>query len=341
MKDQPPGSSLNGVMIIPTGISCAFGGDASYSAGIKLIAQCVNKLIVNPNAVNASDINEMTSNCLYVEGSTIDRFLEGIINLRETKTQNKILCVVNSPLTPASVNAVNAARWCLGANIELLELATPLLLNAFVKEDGSAGGEVIGWKELVEQVRDLDFDFLTIHTPINCPQDVSDKYWAGEILVNPWGKVESILSKLISTALNKQAVHSPVEFLTENLYNKIIVKPSQAAEIISNTFSFCMNKGGVRAPKIDLDCDWRNLSNEDIDFMLSPIDCWGLAHEACFEKNIPIIIVRENTTCYKNFIYPEKTSGSSNLIFVNTYLEAAGVIMCMNAGIDYRVITLN
>lgn len=337
-------SSLNGVMIIPTGLSCAHGGDAAYLPGVKLIAQCVNKLIVNPNAVNASDINEMPSNCLYTEGSTIDRFLGGIINLKETKTSNKILCVINPPLEPKNINAVNAGIWGLGADITLLELEHPLTLNAFINTDGSAGGEVLGWEELVEQVRDLDFDVLTILTPINCSVETIKAYWEGEISVNPWGAVESMLSKFVSTALNKQAVHSPtVDFASEegHVYNSYIVKQTQSPEIISVTFAFCMFKGAHRAPKIDPGKNCRNLSNADIDFMVSPIDCWGPAHEACFENNIPIIIVRENTTCYKNFMYPKKTSGSKNLIFVYTYLEAAGVIMCMNAGINYKTITLN
>ena len=79
-------NKLNGVFIIPTGLECALGGDAAYMPGVKLISECTNNLIVNPNAVNASDINEMPSNALYVEGSTIDRFLEGKLNLRKVKT---------------------------------------------------------------------------------------------------------------------------------------------------------------------------------------------------------------------------------------------------------------
>ena len=344
--DKPPGSSLNGVMIIPTGLACALGGDAAYLPGIKLIASCVNKLIVNPNAVNASDINEMPSNCLYTEGSTIDRFLAGYINLKETKTYNKILCVINPPTEPKNINAINAGIWGLGADITLLELEHPLTLSAFINEDGSAGGEVLGWKELVHQVRDLDFDVLTILTPIDCDAKVIKAYWEGRLDVNPWGAVESKLSKLVSSALNKQAVHSPtVDFEVEEsdglLYNKIVVSKYQAPEMISLTFAFCMFKGSHRAPTIDMDKDFRNLSNTDINFLLTPIDCWGPPHEACFDNNIPLIIVRENTTCFKGFIYPEKTWGSPKLIFVQNYLEAAGVIMAMNAGVHYKTITLN
>ena len=54
---------MNVVFIIPTGIGCEIGGhagDASTSA--KLLASACDKLIIHPNVVNASDINEMGEN---------------------------------------------------------------------------------------------------------------------------------------------------------------------------------------------------------------------------------------------------------------------------------------
>jgi len=47
-------------------------------------------------------------------------------------------------------------------------------------------------------------------------------------------------------------------------------------------------------------------------------------------------VVKENTTCLKDVIYPD----NKNIIFVENYLEAAGVVQCLNAGVDYRLITL-
>ncbi|MBW7990019.1 MAG: DUF3326 domain-containing protein [Planctomycetes bacterium] len=54
-----------GVFIVPTGIGAEIGGhsgDATPAA--KLIAAACDKLIVHPNVVNASDINEMSENML-------------------------------------------------------------------------------------------------------------------------------------------------------------------------------------------------------------------------------------------------------------------------------------
>lgn len=188
--------------------------------------------------------------------------------------------------------------------------------------------------ELIEQVKDLDFDILTIHTPIECPKEISNYYWKHGG-TSPWGAVEAKLSKYLSFRLNKQAVHSPVEFLEEPIFNTIIVDIQQAAEAISQTFAQCMFIGTRRAPTIDITCDSKNLSNKDIDFMVSPM-CWGRPHDACLKANIPVIIVKENTTCLKDVVFPE----NKNIIFVNNYLEAAGVIQCMNAGINFKTILL-
>ena len=74
-----------------------------------------------------------------------------------------------------------------------------------------------------------------------------------------------------------------------------------------------------------------------MDFLLTPHGCWGRPHIACQENNIPIIVVKENTTCFsENFSYDGKKA-----IFVENYLEAAGLIMAMNSGVDYRTILLN
>ncbi len=76
--------SINVVMIIPTGIGCEIGGHAGDATpAARLLGSVCDKLILHPNIVNASDINEMPENALYVEGSILDRFLEGRIELKE------------------------------------------------------------------------------------------------------------------------------------------------------------------------------------------------------------------------------------------------------------------
>ena len=79
-------SWFNVVFLVPTGIGADIGGhagDATPTA--RLLAQTCDTLILHPNVVNASDINEMPSNSLYVEGSVITRLLMGTIGLAPSR----------------------------------------------------------------------------------------------------------------------------------------------------------------------------------------------------------------------------------------------------------------
>ena len=70
--------------------------------------------------MNASDLNEMPANAMYVEGNHLDRFLQGKLFLQKVRS-NKVLVVVNKA-DYQSINAVSAARATLGLDAEILEL---------------------------------------------------------------------------------------------------------------------------------------------------------------------------------------------------------------------------
>ncbi len=320
---------MNGVFIIPTGIGCEIGGHAGdANPAAKLIASVCDKLIVNPNAVNASDINEMTENMLYVEGSMLDRFLEGEINLREVKS-NKILVVVNPPIKNDTVNAVNAARATIGADIEMVVLNKSLVMKGFVWS-GQACGSIEGQEELIEQVKDYDFDALAITTSIDVGKETSLKYWekGKENPINPWGYVEAMLSKIVSKELNKPVAHSPVEadWVQEENYKPEVVDPRMSAEMVSVTYLHCILKGLHKAPRISHKI-LQDLHYEDIDFLISPFGCWGRPHKACEAVNIPIIKVEDN----KALSFTEVSN--KPCIFVSNYMEAVGYIQAMKIGV--------
>ncbi len=317
---------FNVVAIIPTGLGCKLGGDAGFNTGLKLLAKCCDNIIINPNFCNASDINESPENCWYTEGSIIDRFLEGKFNLKKPKTYNKILLAVNSPVRNDSINAMNAGIWGLGADIELVELKNPLIMKAIMNPDGTAGGIVEGWKELVKQIKDLDFDALALHTPIEYDKKISDYYWKNEDIVNPYGAVEALASKLIATAINKPTAHAPVDF---EVGEDEIVRISLAPESISSTYLFCVLKGLHKAPRIVYG---KGLNVRDIDFLITPYGCWGTPHLHCINNNIPIIGVWENSTCLSRngWTYPK----DAKLIVLDNYLEVVGYLMSLQAGVN-------
>ncbi len=319
---------MNIVLIIPTGIGAKIGGHAGDANPVcKLLAALSDTLITHPNVVNASDINEMPENVFYVEGSMLDRFLAGKVFLKQP-LQNKILVVSNHPVRNDTINAVSAAEVTIGIDAKILELATPLSMVASF-DGGAATGDITGWQELIDQISNLQFDALAIHTPIEVPRDTALSYFRNGG-VNPWGGVEAKASKLIATALNKPVAHAPLENTDPEdaeLYRIMdeVVDPRIAPEAISFCYLHCVLKGLNRAPRISNS----GLSVDDIDVMVSPDSCFGPAHTACLKAGIPVIVVRENKTiCGQTPI--------NEFIYVGNYWEAAGVIACMKAGVDKR-----
>ena len=314
---------MNIVFIVPTGIGAEIGGhsgDATPAA--KLIASLCDKLFIHPNVVNASDINEMTENMLYVEGSILDRFLEGQIGLEEVYN-NKILVAVNNPVKPEIINAVSGARATIGADIQIVQFKTSLKMIASVI-NGKASGEIYNLDEAIQQVSQYDFDVLVVNTPIETNDDDVKDYLTKDGGTNVWGGVEAKLSKLMSEKLNKPVIHAPVEhselFKTFNEE----VEPRKAAEMVSVCYLHCCLKGGHLAPRISLkdNAYW----NTDIDFLVSPISVVGRPHFACLKFGIPVIAVEENKTVLNDKM-------PDNFIVVQNYLEAAGVISAKKAGI--------
>ena len=311
---------MNAVMIVPTGIGCEIGGHCGDgNAPARLLGACCDTLVLHPNVVNASDINEMPENALYVEGSHLDQFLQGKLFLRKIR-YNKVLVVVNKA-DYQSINAVSAARITLGLDAEILELKVPLQLIARMG-NGIATGDVLNWEELVEQVRDLEFDALGIATPITISSEALAIYWR-DGGVNPVGGVEALATRLIGEALDKPCAHGPVDYALTGF--KEVVDPRIAVEIITENFIHCLLKGLHKAPRISRESGG-GMSYREIDCMVSPHGCFGAPHQACLDANIAVIVVRENTSCLNHPEHPK-------FIYVENYIEAAGMIMAMKAGV--------
>lgn len=314
---------MNVVMIVPTGIEAEIGGhagDANPTA--KLIASVSDIFITHPNVLNASDINEMTENTWYVEGSILDRFLEGTVKL-EKPFNNKILLVANKPIRNETINAISAARMTIGCEIEVVELEKELKMIANITEKG-AGGEVIGVESLCDQVSSYRFDALAIATAIDCSKEVALNYFKNGG-INPWGGVEAIASKMIANRINKPVAHAPIESEDVELKHlNEVVDCRMAAEMISQCYIHCVFKGLHKAPRINFDT---GLSFKDVHCLVSPINCVGRPHKACMDHGIPVIAVKENTTCLDDEMPDE-------FIVVENYLEAVGAIVAMGEGIS-------
>ena len=324
---------MNVVMIVPTGIGCSIGGHAGDATpAAKVLARVCNTLILHPNVVNASDINEAPPNSLYVEGSMLDRMLEGEIRLRRPKLGNHVLVVCNE-LQPEIVNGVNAARYTLGLRAALKVLPTPLQMTAQFSPDGAATGSVAGVSELVEFAADQTYDALAIVTPVGVP-DVVAMHYSKNGGVNPWGGVEAFASKMIARGINKPVAHAPYIAPSDPLSKlNIVVDARMAAEYVSLAYLFCIMKGLQWAPRPTKGPD--GIGADDVDAMVSPVECWGPPHRACAQRGISIIFVRSNVPVVK--ATPQRHL-MRRYVEVANYAEAAGVLAAMSSNVSVNLL---
>ena len=338
--------SFNVVLLVPTGIGADIGGHAGDAGPVaRLLGQICDTLIVHPNVVNASDINEMPANALYVEGSVITRLLMGTVGLESVRS-NRILVVIDDHedelFVNAAVNAVSSARAAYGlACSEVVCLDPAVRLWGRFAPSGRAVGvieEMAGLCELLED-RWSQYDAVALSSVVDVPREFHQSYFdAGGGMVNPWGGVEAMLTHALSSIYNVPIAHSPMLETREIAHSDPgIVDPRMAAEAVSATFLNCTLKGLQKSPRIVTNRTAMMgadvVTAADVGCLVVPDGCLGLPTVAALEQGIPVIAVRENRNLMQNDIeiLPWRTGQFHR---VENYWEAAGVIASMRAGIE-------
>ena len=244
-------SAFNAVLVVPTGIGAEIGGHAGDATPVaKLLASVCDTLITHPNVVNASDLNEMPANGLYVEGSLLSRFLMGAIGFRPIRS-NRVLIIIdshpNERFAKATVNAVNAARATYGLNCPRLVILDPPLP---VRGEYTPSGRAAGTVEELERVFEVldtyrgEYDAVALSTLVDVDVPHESYFSSRGEIVNPWGGVEAMLTHAISTVYNVPSAHAPMMESTEvaNI-DPGVVDPRMAAEVVSLTFLQSVLKG--------------------------------------------------------------------------------------------------
>lgn len=338
-------NEFNAILLVPTGIGSEIGGHAGDAGPVsRLMASVCDNLITHPNVVNASDINEMTENTLYVEGSVLARLLMGTVGLQKVRN-NRVLMVIDDHekevFVNAAINAVNGARATYGLDCpEVVRLNPPVEMSAEYSNSGMAVGNIVGMDnlfQLLDKKKD-EYDAIALSSVIHVPYEWHTEYFEkeGEML-NPWGGVEAMLTHAVSHLYNLPSAHSPM-FETEDIANMDpgVVDSRMAAEAVSLTFLQCILKGLKRSPKIITDNDTMKshsvMTAEDISCIVIPDKCIGLPTLAALEQGIPVIAVRDNTNVMENDLssLPWK---HNQLHYVDNYLEAVGVMAAIKSGI--------
>ncbi len=337
---------FNAALLVPTGIGAAIGGHAGDATPVaQLLASVCDRLITHPNVVNASDINELPGNGLYVEGSVLCRFLMGTAGLKPVRA-NRVLALVNShpdPLFPEmAINAVNAARATYGLDCpRTVVLDPPLVMQSQYTGSSRAAGRVEELDNLLGVLEEHrgEYDAVAVSSVINVPFHYHADYFGSDGgMVNPWGGVESMLTHTISTIYNVPSAHSPMlESQAALEVDTGVVDPRLAAEAVSMTFFQSVLKGLQRSPRIVADEDQMRapgvLTVSDVSCMVIPDGCLGIPTLAALEQGIPVIAVRENRNLMKNDL-AELPWRRGQFIPVDNYWEAVGVMAALKAGID-------
>lgn len=342
-------SAFNVVILVPTGIDCAVGGHAGDATAVaRLMAQSCDHLILHPNVVNASDINEQPDNALYVEGSLITRLMMGSVALRKVRN-NRILAVTESRhdsdwAIDQVVNTAQAVCFLLGARCsEVAVLSEPLSLKMRTGGFGRATGEIKGLERLFRLLsRNRDrYDAVAISSKISVDgeaEEVLQTYFRGDG-PNPWGGVEAALTHAVSLAFDVPSAHAPtLEDVSLRTQCFGVTDPRKSAEALSTAFAYCIFKGLQRSPAVVRENDGRFdpavLAAEDISCLIVPNGCLGLPVIAALLQRIPVVVVTNNTSLMANDLSQLDFVDDDQVHFASSYCEAAGIALALRAGID-------
>jgi len=341
---------FNAVLLVPTGIGAELGGHSGDAGALaRFIASGCDKLITHPNVVNASDVNELPENGLYVEGSVITSLMMGTIGLQEVRS-NRVMLVMDkreeTKIPELSINTVSTARAAVGIDCPLVvELDEPIMMEAKYSPSGCAVGRIEALENLCNIMQKYrgEYDSVALHTGIDVPPEFHVEYLKsrGE-MVNPWGGVEAMLTHALTMMFGVPTAHAPMVNTMEiaNLHAGV-VDPRIASEAVSSTFLMCVLKGLHKSPRIIRDSSVFGhegiLTNADISCLIIPDGCVGLPTLAAMEQGIPVIAVRENKNRMQNRL-EDHPFQPGKLFIVDNYLEAVGVMNALKAGVSVESI---
>jgi hypothetical protein len=331
------------VQVVPTGVRCEFGGYAGDACpATNLLAAAADVVVTHPNAVNASELNERAEHVVYVEGKTLDDFLLGHAGLVRSGA-NRVGTFVDPTgveLLDVVEGVLDAARATAGIDCGLYTvLPEPLGVRIEWSDSGCAVGTVLHPDAILDAAAALLAEGAGAIGGVSVIHGVTAEMFAahqrGEI-PNPSGGVEAIITHLVSKVHRVPAAHAPLPYY-QDVKSYDAHNARAAAELISTPHYFSVLKGLARAPRIvPLDDGAAPAGGvvtiDDVGAIVVPSSCLGGVPALAGEyHDIPVVAVRENATVLK---VTNDVLGMRNVVEVDTYLEAAGVLLALREGIS-------
>jgi hypothetical protein len=331
------------INVVPTGVRCEFGGYAGDACpATNLLASAADVLITHPNAVNASELNEMAPGVLYVEGKSLDDFMLGHLALLPISS-NRIGTFVDprgKGFLDEVTGAFDAARTAAGIDCGVYAMLRETLGVSIAWSDtGCAVGTVANPDVVVEAVQALLTDGAQAIGGLSVidgvTQEMFVRHMRGEI-PNPSGGVEAILTHLVSTLFRVPTAHAPLPYY-QHLKRGVGRDPRAAAEFISTPHYISVLKGLARAPRPLAipslsGAPGGALTLNNVGAIVLPASCLGgIPALVAQYSDIPLIAVSDNRTILD---VNNAKMKMANVIPVASYLEAAGVLLALRSGIS-------
>jgi hypothetical protein len=331
-------SSLNVVLIIPTGIGASIGGYAGDALPVaRSMGSICTHLITHPNVMNGAQLYWSRENILYVEGYGLDKFAAGEWGLQPVH-QNRIGLILDQGIEPElrlrHLQAADATRATLGLDIaDYIITDQPLNVELRIAESGASWGTIGNPASLLRNAEKLitqkQVQALAVvaRFPDETDTEALTNYRHG-MGVDALAGAEAVISHLLVRQFRIPCAHAPA---LQPLPLDPDISPRSAAEELGYTFLPSVLVGLSRAPQFVLNKNYHSLWAEQIDFLVIPANaCGGSSILSLSNLGVKIIAVENNQTAIK---VPPSSLGI-NAIRVQSYLEALGVLVAYASGIN-------
>ncbi|MEB3277427.1 MAG: DUF3326 domain-containing protein [Lyngbya sp.] len=338
------------VLIVPTGVGAAIGGFAGDALPVaRAMAKVGDRLITHPNVLNGAQLYWPMSNVFYVEGYALDQFAKGSWGLQPVH-QNRVGLLLDQAIEPdlrqRHLQVADAARATLGLSLtDYVVTDAPLGVELRTAASGASWGTIenpdslLRGAELLIKKAKAEAIAVVARFPDNQDSLALEQYRHGQG-VDPLAGAEAVISHLIVRQFKIPCAHAPA---LSTLPLDPDLSPRSAAEELGYTFLPCVLVGLSRAPQFvtlasgshfSSDLIWENA----VDAVVVPATaCGGSAILSFSNRQTQIIAVAENQTQMQ--VSPE--SLGIKALTVNSYLEALGVLVAHQAGIDPHALRSN
>ncbi|WP_413168299.1 DUF3326 domain-containing protein [Capilliphycus salinus ALCB114379] len=334
------------VLIVPTGVGAAIGGFAGDALPVaRAMAKVCDRLITHPNVLNGAQLYWPMPNVFYVEGYALDQFAKGSWGLQPIH-QNRVGLLLDRAIEPdlrqRHLQVADAARATLGLSLtDYAVTDAPLGVELRTAASGASWGTIEnpdsllrGAEVLIKKAK-AEAIAVVARFPDNQDSLALEQYRHGQG-VDPLAGAEAVISHLIVRQFRIPCAHAPA---LSTLPLDPDLSPRSAAEELGYTFLPCVLAGLSRAPQlvrspVSSDLIWGNA----VDAVVVPATaCGGSAILSFSNRQTQIIAVEENQTQMQ--VCPE--SLGIKAVTVNSYLEALGVLVAHQAGIDPHALRSN